>query len=350
MDLTRLRRRRPDAATALFGLVIPAAGTAFLDARGEDDRLVVWTHLAEPLVWIAAAWCVYATVVGLRARRTRAAIGLLALGIGLTVGTAWRHRPHPPVRPGAPPAWADHVQRCARALTPPVDPVRLLQWSLSGEEDGAAVVGRIVAAAPDVAVLHGPVDAAVGRALTEELGGEFVVRPASDRDDGRLVLTRGAFHRCGDASHWSDAVDGPYGTTLLFVGTSSETSWPLIVGRLPAPWHRSPRWSKETRLARDRVAALAEVLDAPSTIVTLDSPVGASAPTLDAAMLGARLLPTAAAPNWPARIGRLPGLPLHPWDRAWVGPAWKFVRSLRVPVRAGVRDPVVTELHPLPVP
>jgi hypothetical protein len=315
--------------------------------RGPEDRWVAWFQLAEPLVWVATAWSVYAAALAAR-RGVRSM--LLGVALGCTLGGVWAHRPVRPAIPAAPPAWADPVQRCARALAPPLDPVRILQWSLSGDEDVATRVGRVVAVAPDVAILRGAVGPTLGRALTEQLGGEFVHRPATEREDGLLILTRGTFHRCGDASHWSDPVDDRDGTTLLFVGTSTETSWPLVVGRLPAPWRPARDGPGDSRPAPHRAAGLAEVLDAPSVVVAMDTPRGTSARSLDAAMLGARLLPTAAAPNWPARIGPVPALPLHAWDRVWMGPAWRFVGSHRIPVQAGARDPVVTELHPQPVP
>lgn len=357
MDASRTQRHLAGGWAAAGGFGVAAAALAALASRGPDDRWATWALLAEPLAWVISAWCGYVGIAMLRDTphpsrvwRRRVAPGLLGVASGLALGVGWAHRPVQPSAPGAPPTWADHVQRCARALAPPLDPVRLLQWTLSGDEDVALLVGRVVAAAPDVAILNGPVGPALGRALTEELGGEFVHRPASGRDDGRLVLTRGTFHRCGDASHWSDTVDDPYGATLLFVGTSSETAWPLVVGRLPAPWVPEHDWARVARSARDRAAALAEVLDAPSLVVAMDSPRGSASRALDAAMLGARLLPTPAAPNWPVRLGVLPMIPLHPWDRAWVGPAWRFVRSQRTPARLGDRDPLLTELHPQPVP
>jgi hypothetical protein len=294
----------------------------------------------EPLLAVGGVWLAYAGFVR----------GWRALGWGTLVGGALAlaavHRPVAPVQPGEPPLWAEDVLECARSLPAPAAPVRVLQWTLEDVRDPAAVLSVVQEAEADVTVLHGTLGRGIGEAIVSGLGGEFVVKDAEGEGDGRLVHTRGAFHACGEASHWSEAVDGPYGVTLLFAGTEQGTTFPLVVGRLPPLDAPLLDWAGEAARARARLSGMVEILGAPSSVVLADAGAAGGYRWLDGAMGGAGVRRLPVAPSGPLRLGMLPSVSVHAWDRAWAGGAWSLRSSVRIPTGEGARGPVLSELVP----
>ena len=325
----------------------------WLDADREGTRLAATALQWEPLVHVLAAWGAYALF---HRRRSAVATGLLVGAVFLALVL---RAPLVPELPGPPPPWSQTVQDCARRLPPLATPastppqkgvparVRVLQWTLDAAVDPAELLALAAAAEADLTIVHGPLGEGLGQAAIDALGGDAVVRPSRDGGaDGRLIHTRGVFHACGNASDWSEAVDGPYGATLLFVGVPPDLSFPLLVGRLPAPDDARADWPRSMRDARERLASLAEVLSVPSTLAVADAHATWAYRDLDGALLGAGLAPVAAAASGPHRVLGLPFPALHPWDRVWAGPAWRAVASRRLPTSAAVgRAPILTTLE-----
>ncbi len=334
-----LRTARAFVLGSAWALTL-AALAGWVSASADSASWSAYVLAWEPALAVGLLWLAYAAAVQ---RWSALAIATLT---GVVASLALLHRPEPAHRPGLPPMWATEVQGCAQGLTPPKGRVRVLQWTLEGVSDGASVLGLVQQVEPDITVLHGKIGRGLGDGLTEALGGEFVVKEAEGDDDGRIVHTRGAFHRCGDASDWSDAVDGPYGATLLFVGIDAQTAFPLVVGRLPPLGASLADWARENERARDRLSGLADLLGAPGTIAVADASATWGHRRLDGTMAGAGLGAVRVPPSGPLAWGNVPLLPLHPWDRMWAGAGWRVVRSDRLPVPEGARGAILTELGP----
>ncbi len=288
-------------------------------------------------IWL---WIVYGAAV-------RKLWWTMAAGAGSMIGTlAILHQPVRPVSPALPPPWVGEVQGCAQSLTPPEAPVRILQWTLEDVGDAAGIVDLVQSVQPDVTVLHGRLGRGIGAALVEAMGGEFVVREPTAGEDGRVVHTTGAFHLCGRTSDWSEGVEGPYGTSLLFVGAHERAVFPLVVSRLPAVGDELVDWGAEASRARGRLAGIAEVIGATSTVAVADSSAALGYRHLEGAMLGAGLARVPSPPSGPVRWMGLPVLAVQPWDEAWIGPAWSVRASKRLAVEDGVRGAIVTDLAP----
>jgi hypothetical protein len=295
---------------------------------------------AEPVVLVFAAWAVaWAALAGRR-----------ALAFGLAAGAAFgflgvRIPYEDAAPPTAPPDWLAPVQRCVNALNAPAAGLRVLQWTLDGVTAREDVVAAAETARADVVVLHHLADASIAEAVADALGGEQRFHPPEGGGDGMAIIASGGFHPCGEATEWSEAMDTPYGYSLAFVGVPPDTVFPLLVTRLPGPLE-SGAWAERMSTATGRVASVLEGLQAASMVVAADAPAPRTYRHLDGRMAALGLSTVPVPPNWPARWGSFPLLTLHPYDRAWVGWAWRVDAARRVDASVGLRAPVLTVLSP----
>ncbi len=315
-------------------LVVCAAAVAW---SGDSERWSAIVLHAEPIAWVLGVWAVYGFWWAAQRRRAlTVAVGVTLAGAVLHVPPTWVSRSP---RPEAP-AWLAGVQRCAAALGTPEDTARILSWNVADVDDTARVGQVVAAASPDLTVLYGVADEVLADALRAELGGESIVLGAPHP---AVVHTRGVFHLCGDDAQWSDAS----GATLLFAGTTPDTAFPLLLGHLPAPTDPGG-WAASASAARGALAMLVDRLASRSTVVLADAHSTATFYRVDADLLDAGAVGVAMPPSWPARLGALPFLPLHPWDRAWVGPGWRSAGAWRLRAAVGVRAPILVRLEPEP--
>lgn len=284
----------------------------------------------EPLFCIAAVFSMYlAYAGGRRDIATGIATGTILAAAAIRV----------PAGAEAEPAVAAlrSVNSCARGLPAPEDRVTLLQWQVDGGTDSEFVRALVATMEADLVVLRGVTDASLGDALREDLGGEPLFVPA----DGLLLYTRGAFDLCGDDAYsW-----GTDGVTAVFARISEGTVFPLVAARV-AGVLEGPGWGGARAEAGKRLGAMLATLESAATVVLADASAPRTYRHLDAGMRAAGLAPLAVPPNWPARIGPLPFLPLHPYDRAWAGPVWRVESSRALRTPRGTRAPVVTVLRP----
>ncbi|MES2641881.1 MAG: hypothetical protein V4850_20495 [Myxococcota bacterium] len=293
---------------------------------------------AEPFLLVLAAWAAMGAVwAGRRGLAAALVLGAIvaALGVRLPFGV--------PPASGMPPEWMGSVSRCAAALRPPAEPVRLLQWTLQGDESAAVVQAAVAAAAPGVVVLHGVSDPALVGGILQEVGGESRFYPPEGGATGLAIVAAGGFHPCGEELEWNEAMDTPYGFTLSFVGVPSSTVFPLLVTRLPGPLDGGG-WSGRMTSASTRVLDAVAGLHGGSTVVVADAPAPRTYRYLDARMASVGVSTVAVPPSWPARLGGFPLLTLHPFDRMWVGPSWAQATATRAAARTGLRAPVLTIL------
>ncbi|MFN7143147.1 MAG: hypothetical protein ACK4YP_05180 [Myxococcota bacterium] len=321
----------------VLAVAVGAAGALVGLAADRFATSALLLH-AEPLLLVLAVW-------GIAVLRWR---GRPALSVGLAVGTvaavAAVRLPLPIVPASAePPAWSGPVGRCAAALDAPVDPVRLLQWTLDGHEDPATVRAVVAAAEANVVVLHGADPAVVGGAL-ESTGGESRMYPGVDGVPATAIVAAGGFHPCGETLEWSDAMDTPEGYALSFVGVPPSTVFPLVVTRFPGPLPPGD-WGARMSAATDRVVDAIAGLQGASTVLVADAPAPRTYRHLDGRMAAVGLASVPVPPSWPARVGPVPLLTLHPYGRMWAGPIWRVTRTSRVLAPEGTHAPVLAVLE-----
>ncbi|MDP2309664.1 MAG: hypothetical protein Q8P18_26830 [Pseudomonadota bacterium] len=320
-------------------LAVGLASGGLIVGWGADRYVLTALVLhAEPFLLVLAVWAALAAVWAGNRRVAR------ALAVGSVAAVASVRLPYD-VAPsgGVPPDWIGPVSRCAAALAPPAEPVRLLQWTLEGHEPIEVVQAAVAAAAPGVVVLQGVSDPALVMAVLEEVGGESRFYPPDGGGIGLAIVVAGGFHPCGDAIEWTEAMDTPYGFTLSFVGVPSSTVFPLLVTRLPGPLDGGA-WSERMTTASSRVLDALGALHGASTVVVADAPAPRTYRNLDERMAGVGVSTVAVPPTWPARLGGVPLITLHPFDRMWVGPSWTRAVSTRAEAGVGFRAPVLTIL------
>ncbi|MFZ5481582.1 MAG: hypothetical protein ACOZNI_32770, partial [Myxococcota bacterium] len=249
------------AALALIGLVVGAS------AEGAAWSAAVL--VGEPTWTIATLFAMHLLLE--RGRRAWA----WAVAAGSTLGLlAMRLAPTPEVPTTAPPAWSQRVGRCAAALEPPVDPVRLLQWT--SPPDAEAALAALAAFEPDVAVFFGAGDPAVEAALKER-GGE------TRRVGEALVHVRGVLHLCGEDAAWEED-----GAGVVFVGIPEDTVFPLVVGRLPSV-EAGAGWARRRAAATARLTAIAGAARAMGAVLVADAGAPSTFRRLDGAVAAAGL-------------------------------------------------------------
>jgi hypothetical protein len=316
----------------LLATGLTAAG-AVVGWVGDGSRLSAALLALEPALLVLGFW---SAAIARWSGRQGVAFGLT---FGLLGATLSARLPYPTTPPElAPPEWTGSVHRCAAALDMPSAPVRVLQWTLDGIEDDTAVVAAVRNAAPDVVVLHGVQSTALVDSLRESLGAEARVHGGPPERGATAVLATGGFHPCGDQDEWT--VDDPHGLSLHFVGVPPTTVFPLVVTSFPGPFgdweHRAD--------TMQRTLEVLSGLQGASTVVVADarSPRASRDLGLEFGRIGLASVPV--PPSWPAQLGGLPLLTLHPFTRVWLGPIWRLLRAQRVRATDGLFAPVMVEL------
>jgi hypothetical protein len=235
------------------------------------------------------------------------------------------------------PLWVDLVSSCTPAVEWPGDGVRVLQWALPLHFSQEEVVRVADSLRPDLLVLSRVHSPELADALLESLGGEYLLQEPTGAFNGRILLARGLFRLCGEQSSWS--YDNLH---MSFAGITNATTAPLLSVYQPGPF----RGWEESQAGWEQTLALLQRIQSPAMLVVADAPVLPTWRYLEEFLRGVNLLSAPTPPSWPAHIGGLPMLPLHPHARLWVGPGWKVTASQRIGA-SGVNAPILTSLEPV---
>ncbi len=327
-------------APGSVALLLVALGAA-VGWSADRQPWSAWLLHLEPLLWVFGAW---AAAIAVFARRWMWAIALI--GGGVTAVAVARLPRDVSSATREPPDWTRPVGRCMTALKPPEGRVRILTWTLDAGVGVAPVMDVVRAARPDVAVLHDVADPAIVAAVLEFVGGEAQFHSSPLRKGGIAVIAAGGFHPCGDAVEWED-LDAGSGASLAFVGVPPATIFPLLVTRLPGPLDGAG-WVDALPEARGKLADLVGGLETLSLVLVADAQAPRNSKLLDGRMAALGLSTVPVPPSWPARIGSVPLVTLHPYDRAWVGDHWRMEAARRVAATVGTRAPILTVLAPRP--
>lgn len=322
---------------ALVAVVLIATGA--LAGWWADGAIVSAVVLhAEPLLLVFALWGV----------ATARWIGWPALSLGFSLGTigfvAALRLPFP-VEPhqALPPEWVSPVARCAAALKMPTEPVRVLQWTVDGAVGYDDLRGVVARAEPDVVVLHGVTQYGQVHGLAELVGGEE--RVIGHDGGATYVLAAGGFHPCGKDLEWTWETPGGQVYTLGFVGVPPGTIFPVLVASLPTPLGPEPgRFGGRMEEATSALLDALGGLQAASMVVVADARATRTYRRLDTRLAGLGLASVPVPPTWPAHLGRVPLLPLHPYARVWAAPAWARTSAEVVPSSTGRFAPLVATL------
>lgn len=334
------------AAPVLLGLVVGLTREASL--------LGALVLLAEPLLLGVGLYGLFALLLGGRWAASGALLAGLILGGGLL---------HLPATPAGlaerEPSWAAGLQECVREREPLDTPLRILSWRVDEEEP--LPVDQIREEDPDVVVVHG-----VGRAtalddLALAMQGEARYLPGPHGGLGLVV--RGMFRYCGgQTDRWELTLadpDHPEGShpsgqhsDARLVVTLPELDgaggFALVAAVLPpmgGPME-SLDWPSRMITGAQQVAAAVGALGPERVVLVADHNAPPTFSHTAGAFLGAGLQPAPAPATWPHRLGGLPALPVHAFDRVWHGSSWRATRASVGAGGAHPRVPVVVELRP----
>lgn len=126
---------------------------------------------------------------------------------------------------------------------------------------------------------------------------------------------------------------------------------PLMIVQLPDPESASQlgAWSQQLVQGVEHVARAVQLVGARRMLVVgnFQAPTGAQVIAQPLRATGLRAVRT--PPNWPARLGGMPFLPLHALDQVWAGPAWHAQRARALEGADQKRDPIQVDLTPIEV-
>jgi len=329
-------------------MVAPAAlgvATGSVGERTTIGAAVLWT---EPFLLALGVWGVLAFAASRQLRQS------VALSVGLGVFTVAVRRPIEPIFVSeADRTHNELLWECAHLSGQSRTPMRLVAWTLRPDDRQWIDTTRLLAADPDLVVLHGLQDADLAEQLARRLDGEAKVLRAPDSRDTVALIARGAFQFCGGREDsWSVSLPGPPGhvarAVLVFPSLPGVGVVPLLSVRLsdaggPLDW-----WSWPDRLVEGarRTAAIAAGLGPDRLVVVGDFGAPPTFRRLTGHMNGAGLTEVPVPATWPAHVLGLPMLPLHPLDRVWVGDDWGESRSQLLDSGTETRAPLLVELNP----
>lgn len=313
-------RRAPLAtATALAAPVCAGLVGLWLGETSLAVSLALWV---EPLIWGLA---LYAVLSHLVARRWATA-GAFALGC--VVGVALLHLPPEP-RPVDPveASWSERLRECASLVERGQGPVRVVSWTLSAPLQPVDL-DTIAAQTPDLVALQGHGLESAAQELARRLDGESKLLMG---DGGRPValVARGAFRVCGAAEDiWEMPLPAwPTGSArvlLTFPEVVNVGVVPFLVVQLDQPradW-RLLGWPRRVQDGARHVAALSRALGSQHLVAVGDFQAPQAFRRQSGHLMGAGLQQAPAPATWPARIGAVQALPVHPLEQVWHGDAW----------------------------
>lgn len=335
------------ALQAVPALLIPGALGLALGELAEGTALTALLLWAEPLVLALGVYLVLALAFG---RRPRVAFGL-ALGLALMVAGA---RIQPAFEPHTvePPSWAQLLRGCALVPEPIRAPVRVMLWTVRPGRPPDASALNLEMEQPDLVVITGTADVGLGRTLQRALGGEALSIPGAAPESDMLIAVRGAFQFCGgEDDHWVLELGSEAGgarAVASFPEIAGAGILPLVALRLSGPGALAEwgGWPERLASAGDGVSGLASALASRQILVVGDVHAPRTFARLGGALRGAGLAAARTPPSWPAALGPLPMLPLHPLDQVWMGPAWASSASRALSAQGQARAPVVVDLLP----
>jgi len=332
--------------TAHRGILLPSLLPLLAVVCGSSIADTPWgvvLVLIEPLVLITGLYLLVLATL----RRDPLWAGLLCatlLAWGYTM-----HRPSAdPIALEESPEWMRPLRGCALLSKPSAGPIRLVSWTVRGDQGVGQGVDSIIDLRPDIVIVSGTDNAKVGLKLQEALSGEVKRVPGGE---GMVAAVRGTFQYCGgDTDEWHFELTRPPTTSasamMSFPHVNDLGVVPLMVARMDAVEHPADwlRWSQGVVQASRQSAAAAQALGTRKMVLMTSMNAPASALAVARPFQSAGLQVARVDPNWPQEVGPLPMWPQHNADPIWVGSEW-HVQSARVlKVEGQPHGPVALDL------
>lgn len=336
-------RAWPVLLTLFLAPALLGAAVGLVGERSLLGAMLLW---GEPLLAAVVLYGVLAQVV-LIWRPLQAC----ALALGAACGALALH---PGVEPtpiyGAEADWSERLRDCVNALEVSTEPVRFGLWTHAGRLDRDALATFV--SSLDVLVLVGPDARGASQAAELQLHGARKVLPGDTPSHDIALVVRGQFRSCGGEDQtWEMPLpaDEPGGARALlsFPAIVGKGTVPLLAVALDRP--DSARtvfgWPERVVEGSRHLSALVRALGPQRVVVLGDFQAPRAYRGLRAHLLGADLSSVHVPATWPARIGSMPALPVHPLDRAWHGTAWSKVSAEAPVLGLQPRRPLVVELR-----
>ncbi len=342
------RSRRRAQLGALGIAIIPATAGLLLSWAGERSSFAALLLLAEP-----ALLCLALYVMLWLAWERRLLFSLSALSGVIAAGLALHRAPTALPLDDPDPAWAADLQACLARMPRGQAPVRLLSWTLSPTAPLDVTPTVLAAHGPDLVVLRGLSRPGFAASLGRRRGAEVTTVPGEHPEQTTALIARDGFLRCGDAGPtWTLALPTAQGDAARMVVAFAKIRdvgvVPLISVTLDRPssvggWGD---WPRRLLLGARRAATVSRTIAPDRTLLVGDLASPRTFRQVTGLFLGAGLEEIAIPATWPTRLGRLPMLPLHAFDRMFAGRQWR-TEQVRV-LASGVqpRSPVLVELAP----
>ena len=295
------------------------------------------------------ALAVYAAAAFALHRRWHASLAtVMMIGTGAVALHAPLHIAEPSA---AAPDWLRPLRKCAVLPKAAKAPVRLVSWTVDDKAPMGEVLAEIKAKRPDLVVLVGTDDKAIGTELSEAMGGEVKFLPYGD---GITAAVRGSFQYCeGTVDHWvihmPAAVEDGAQAFLTFPHIEHVGVMPLMIVRADRPQGAADLtdWTQRQSRTSDLLASAVQVLGPSRMLLVGDFQAPATSQVLTRPLHQSGLQSIPTPPNWPQRVGGLPFLPVHALDHMWAGSSWHAQRARTMASGAQVRAPLIVDLTPI---
>jgi hypothetical protein len=245
------------------------------------------------------------------------------------------------------PGWLRALRGCASLPQPIRTPVRVVTWTVEPHEDLSEAVSSLSDQSPDLVILLGTSDPAQAAPLAEKLGGEMKI---IEGNPGLTAIVRGNFQYCGGAQDsWTVDLPGGAQLALTFPLVKGAGAIPVMIVQLADP--SGPiglgDWSHELVQGVEHIARAVQLVGARRMLVVgnFQAPNGVQVMAQPLRATGLRAVQT--PPNWPARLGGFPFLPVHALDQVWAGPAWHAQRARSLQGAGQKRHPLLVDFTPV---
>jgi hypothetical protein len=330
------------ALTLMPATVLFAAGAA------SDTHLGLLIVMAEPLILALGAYILVWALIEQKALLAG------AVAASMIAGAFSLHEPRVSTDPlTAGPDWLRELRGCAILAKPAKGPVRLVTWTVDGAAGLVDGVDAILDIKPDIVVLNGTDDPAIGGVIQEALNGEAKFVPGLTDRGGMLAVVRGSFQYCdGEDDEWHLELpsfeSGSASVMIGFPHVADIGVIPLMMTRLdhaqgPLDWLD---WSRRVIDGATVSAQAAQTIGSRKMVLVGDMQAPASSLAMAAPLRASGLNHARSEPNWPTQIQGLPFWTQHALDQVWAGPGWHVQSSRILQTSDQVRAPIVTDLVP----
>ena len=329
-----------------IGLTILPAVVLFAVGAIAHTEWGLLTVLAEPLLLALGMYLLGWSIVSKQPLIAGAAAA------SLVAGAFSLHEPLADPEPLiAGPSWLRELRGCTLLVKPTTAPVRIVSWTVDGDEGVNEGLANILNIRPDIIIIDGIDDPTIGSHLQQELDGEAKFYKGIQKHHGMMAIVRGSFQYCGgESDEWQiELPSKDHRNAVAVIGfphVNDVGVIPLMITRMDSPsdlldW---PAWGE--RIIDSATISSQAIASLGSQKMVLVGSMGAPASSIALAqpLRSAGLSVASVAPNWPTQIWGVPFLTQHALDHVWTGRDWHVQSSQVLPSPSQPRAPIVVDL------